>query len=162
MQVKYEKTLKLKNILVPHAGTPGGDLALKKAMYFAKLSGATINLLHVVEPISRLPIFIFSKSEVKLMQREFDTATNRIKSDMEHVMKKRVKLCHSKNINATFKVSVGLPENEINNFAKYYNADLIIMSKRRKLPGIKGILKLGSVSRKILETVKRPVLLFDA
>jgi len=36
------------------------------------------------------------------------------------------------------------------------------MSKRRKIRGFKGILKLGSVSRKILESVKRSVLLFDA
>src|SRR3970282_1339542 len=109
--------MKLKNILVPHAGTPGGDIALRKAIYFAKLSGAT---------------------------------TNRIKSDMEHAMKRRATLCHSKNINATYKVSVGLPEQEIIKFARYYNTDLIIMSKRRKIRGFKGILKLGSVSRKIL------------
>ncbi|KRT60768.1 MAG: UspA domain-containing protein [Thaumarchaeota archaeon CSP1-1] len=154
--------MKLKNILVPHAGTPGGDIALRKAIYFAKLSGATINILHVVEPILKPPIFTFSKSEVKSMQKELDATTNRIKSDMEQAMKRRATLCHSKNINATYKVSVGLPEQEIIKFAKYYNTDLIIMSKRRKIRGFKGILKLGSVSRKILESVKRSVLLFDA
>lgn len=154
--------MKLKNILVPHAGTPGGDMALRKAIFFAKSSGATINILHVIEPIFRPPIFYFTKSESKLLQKQFTKQTNEIKTAMEKEMKKRAEICHSKNINATYKITVGLPENEINKWAKYYDSDLIIMSKRRKIPGIKGVLKLGSVSRKILESVKRPVLLFDA
>ena len=152
----------LKNILVPHAGTPGGDKALQKAIYFAKLSGATINILHVVEPLASPPLFTFSKSEIKALKKEFRSALLRVKSDMEEEMEKRVKSCKSKNINATYKITEGIPENEIKKYATYYDADLIIMSKRRKIPGVRGILKLGSVSRKILESVKRPVLLFDA
>ena len=35
------------------------------------------------------------------------------------------------------------------------------MAIRRKLPGIKAVLKLGSVSRKILEKVSIPILLVD-
>jgi len=142
--------MKLKNILVPHAGTPGGDIALRKAIYFAKISGATINILHVVEPILKPPIFTFSKSEVKSMQKELDATTNRIKLDMEQAMKRCATLCHSKNINATYKVSVGLPEQEIIKFARYYDADLIIMSKRRKIRGFKGILKIGGGLGKFL------------
>jgi nucleotide-binding universal stress UspA family protein len=154
--------MQLKNILVPHAGTPGGDMALRKAIYFAKSSGATINILHVIEPIFRPPTFYFTKSESKFLQKEFGKQSGNIKTAMEKELKKRTQLCHSKNINATYKVTVGVPEEEIKKWAKYYDSDLIIMSKRRKIKGIKGVLKLGSVSRKILESVKRPVLLFDA
>lgn len=152
----------LKNILVPHAGTPGGDKALQKAIYFAKLSGATINILHVIEPPPKPPLFYFSKSEIRTMKKQLNSAVNQIKSDMKQEMKKRVRLCRTKNINATYKIVEGIPEKEIKKYADYYDAGLIIMSKRRKIKGIKGILKLGSVSRKILESVKRPVLLFDA
>jgi nucleotide-binding universal stress UspA family protein len=35
------------------------------------------------------------------------------------------------------------------------------MAKRRKIPGLKNFLKLGSVSRKILEVAKCPVLITD-
>jgi nucleotide-binding universal stress UspA family protein len=35
------------------------------------------------------------------------------------------------------------------------------MAKRRKLKGIKGLLSLGSVSRKIVENTSCPVLMMD-
>ena len=39
--------------------------------------------------------------------------------------------------------------------------DLIVMSKRRKLKGMKKLLSLGSVSRKVVENVTCPVTLID-
>jgi len=38
---------------------------------------------------------------------------------------------------------------------------LIVMSKRRKLKGMKKLLSLGSVSRKVVENVTCPVTLID-
>ena len=81
---------------------------------------------------------------------------------MSEELKNRVNICESKNINANFKVTTGIPEKEIIKFSKENNIDLIIMAKRRKIPGIKNFLKLGSVSRKILEVVKCPVSITEA
>jgi nucleotide-binding universal stress UspA family protein len=44
---------------------------------------------------------------------------------------------------------------------KNQKIDLIVMAKRRKLKGIKGLLTLGSVSRKIIENTSCPVLMID-
>lgn len=52
-------------ILVPHAGTSAGDIALKHAISAAKPSSAKIILLHVVEQIPRPPMFALSSSEQK-------------------------------------------------------------------------------------------------
>jgi len=49
----------------------------------------------------------------------------------------------------------------LKNFAKNQRIDLIVMAKRRKLKGIKRLMMLGSVSRKILEHVSCPVLMID-
>jgi nucleotide-binding universal stress UspA family protein len=161
------RTLKLtpmhiKNILVPHAGTLGGDKALSDAIHLAKITGATINILHVMETTPVPPKFIFSSTERKTIQSELKNAENSIKKGMDEELKNRVKICKSKRINANYKVTTGIPENEIIKFSKEKGIDLIIMSKRRKIPGIKNFLKLGSVSRKILEVSKCPVLVIDA
>ena len=50
----------------------------------------------------------------------------------------------------------------ITKYVKNNKFDLIIMAKRRKLSGIMKLLSLGSVSRKIVEIGKCPVLLIDA
>ena len=80
---------------------------------------------------------------------------------MEDELKNRIKICKSKSINTNYKVTTGIPEDEIMKFSKNHKIDLIIMAKRRKIPGIKGFLKLGSVSRKILEAAKCPVLIVE-
>jgi nucleotide-binding universal stress UspA family protein len=151
----------IKNILVPHAGTLGGDKALSDAIHLAKITGATINILHVVEPISGPPKFIFSSTERRTIQSELKNAENIVKKGMDEDLKDRVKICKSKNINANYKITTGIPENEIMKFSKEKGIDLIIMAKRRKIPRIKNFLKLGSVSRKILEVAKCPVLIID-
>ena len=65
-------------------------------------------------------------------------------------------------IDIDYEIVVGIPEDEIEKFVKNDNYYVIVMAIRRKLPGIKAVLKLGSVSRKILEKVSIPILLVDA
>jgi len=151
----------IKNILVPHAGTLGGDKALSDAIHIAKISGATINILHVIEPIPQPPKFVFTASEREKIQSKLKNVEITIKNGISEELKDRVKICKSKKINANYKIMAGIPENEIINFSKKNDIDLIIMSKRRKIHGIKNLLKLGSVSRKILEVAKCPVLITE-
>ena len=151
----------IKNILVPHAGTLGGDKALSDAIHIAKMTGATINILHVIEPFSKPSKFLFTSTEQREIQSEQKDAINVIKKDMEDELKSRIKICKTKRINANYKVTTGIPEDEIMKFSKNHKIDLIIMAKRRKIPGVKGFFQLGSVSRKILEASKRPVLVVE-
>ncbi len=60
-----------KKILVPHAGTPAGDDALKHAVHTAKSSKAEILILHVVEDIQYANIgFQLHQSEYESIRRE--------------------------------------------------------------------------------------------
>lgn len=150
--------VKIKNILVPHAGTPLGDKALSYAIHLAKSFGATINILHVVEPLPSPPLFVFSKTERRKIGKELDSITRSLSQDIREELKNRAEFCRSKNINANHLVVKGRPEDKILDYAKKHHIDLIVMAKRRKLPSLQGILKLGSVSRKVLETTNKPIL----
>ena len=65
------------------------------------------------------------------------------------------------NMPVSVKVVHGYPDEEIIRIANECDYDLVIMAKRRKLPGLKAILQLGSVSRKVLERIYCPVMLIN-
>jgi len=148
-------------ILVPHAGTTEGDKALKHALFAAKSSSAKIILLHVVEQIPRPPMFALSSSERKKLLKNIHNADEDIRKGMISEMEKRVKICDENNIKASITVTIGLAADEILKIIKKQKVDLVVMAKRRKLKGLKSLLTLGSVSRKIVENTACPILLVD-
>ena len=149
-------------ILVPHAGTPAGDLALKHAIHIAKSSPSKIIILHVIENFPHVPVFTLHTSQVTKIKREIAQVTKDMKTVMEEEMTKRTDTCKKNGIDSHLKVIVGLPAEEILKIVKNNKINLIVMAKRRKLKGIKGLLSLGSVSRKIVESTPCPVLMVDA
>jgi nucleotide-binding universal stress UspA family protein len=151
-----------KTILVPHAGTPAGDFALKHAIHQAKSSSSKIILLHVIEDFPHVPLFTLHASQVTKIKKELAEVTRDMKAVMEKEMTKRTETCKKNGIDSHLKVIVGLPAEEILKIVKNQKIDLIVMAKRRKLKGIKGLLTLGSVSRKIIENTSCPVLMLDA
>jgi len=151
-----------KKILVPHAGTTAGDLALKHAIHIAKTSSSEIILLHVIEDFPHVPVFSLHTSQITKIKREMAMVTKDMKAVMEKEMTKRVEMCKKNKIKSHLKVVTGLPAEEILKTVKNQKIDLIVMAKRRKLKGIKGLLSLGSVSRKIVESTSCPVLMIDA
>jgi nucleotide-binding universal stress UspA family protein len=151
-----------KKILVPHAGTPAGDLALKHAIHIAKSSSSEIFLLHIIEDFPHAPVFSLHSSQVAKIKREFAKITKDMKTAMEKEMTKRVETCQKNEIKSHLKVVTGLAAEEILKIVKNQKIDLIVMAKRRKLKGIRGLLTLGSVSRKIVENTDCPVLMIDA
>ncbi len=152
-----------KSILVPHAGSPAGDEALKHAIVIAKSSKAKILILHVVEdePYSSYIGFQLHDSQIESIRRRWLAEHRKVKAIMKKEMLKRVKFCNKNKIKAELKITTGLPEAEIIKLLKKQKIDLIVMAKRRKLPGIKSLLTLGSVSRKIVERTSLPVLMVD-
>lgn len=150
----------IKNILVPHAGTILGDKALSYAIKIAKPSGATINILHAVEPLP-IPPMIFTKKQDIQVQKELAQTEKALAQDIKEELQSRADHCRKKNINANSIIVRGRPEDAILKYSKKHHVDLIIMAKRRKVPGIRGMLKLGSVSRKILEISDKPVLILE-
>ncbi len=151
-----------KSILVPHAGSPAGDEALKHAVNIAKSSKSEILILHVVEGVRDVPIvFALHASQIESINRQLKEVTRDRKKIMQKEMLKRVKLCEKNKIKAKLKVTTGIPSEEILKIVKNQRIGLIVMAKRRKLKGIKRLMVLGSVSRKILEHVSCPVLMID-
>ncbi len=152
-----------KKILVPHAGTPAGDDALKHAVHTAKSSKAKILILHVVEdgPYSSYIGFQLHESQIKSIKRRWLVEHRKMMAIMEKEMLKRVKFCTKNKVKAELKVTTGFPAEEVLKIVKNQRIDLIVMAKTRKLKGIKKLMGLGSVSRKILEHVSCPVLMID-
>ncbi|TFH01864.1 MAG: universal stress protein [Nitrosopumilus sp.] len=150
-----------KKILVPHAGTPMGDKALKHAVHIAKFDSSEILILHVVEALQKPPMFALSGTEIKALLREFQKAAKQSVINSEKEMGRKVEHYKLQNLNIQYKVVMGHADEVITRYVKNHHFDLIVMAKRRKLSGIKKLLSLGSVSRKIVEIGLCPVLLID-
>ncbi|MFB5637698.1 MAG: universal stress protein [Nitrosarchaeum sp.] len=150
-----------KTILVPHAGTLSGDEALKHAIFIAKSSSAKIILLHIVEEIQHPPMFALASSERTRLAKSIRSANEEMRKEMIPEMEKRAQICQKNNIKLNLEVVIGSAAEEILKVIKKHNVDLVVMAKRRKLKGIKGLLTLGSVSRKIVENTSCPILLID-
>jgi nucleotide-binding universal stress UspA family protein len=116
----------------------------------------------VIEDFPHVPLFSLHASQVTKIKKEIAQVTKEMKSVMEKEMTKRMETCKKNEIDSHLKVIVGLPSEEILKIVKNQKIDLIVMAKRRKLKGIKSILTLGSVSRKIIEGTSCPVLMMDA
>ena len=93
--------------------------------------------------------------------KSFRNANEDLKKGMISEMEKRVKICNENNIKASITVTIGSAADEILKIIKKQKVDLVVMAKRRKLKGLKSLLTLGSVSRKIVENTACPVLLID-
>ncbi|ABX12908.1 universal stress protein [Nitrosopumilus maritimus] len=151
-----------KAILVPHAGTPAGDNALKHAIHAAKNSSAKIIILHIIEEIQRPPIsFGLAESEREKIFDSIKDANESIRQEMEKVMEKLSQQCNDESIETKVKVEMGDAAEIILDTIQNENIDLVVMAKRRKLKGVKKLLSLGSVSRKVVENVTCPVILLD-
>ena len=152
-----------KTILVPHAGTSAGDEALKHAIHAAKgtSSSAKIIILHIVEEMQRPPTFGLAESEREKLLNSINDANESIKTEMEKEMEKRIQHCRENNIDAKITIAVGDAARIILDTVDQGDVDLVVMAKRRKLKGVKKLLSLGSVSRKVVENVNCPVMLID-
>ena len=149
-----------KTILVPHAGTKAGNKALEHAKQVAKSNESKITILHIVEQIPTPPSLTLSP-ERKEWRKYLMSARREMKIEMHEKMEELAKGLRAESIPTSIKVIHGYPDEEISRIANSENYDLLVMAKRRRLPGFKAILKLGSVSRKVLEQVSCPIMLID-
>jgi len=147
-----------KKILVPHAGTPAGDKAVEHAINLAECSNGSIMILHVVKP---LPIpSMLSSLERKKVKDSIHELQRSIFEEMQEKLSSYQSKIKDKKIRLESKVVIGIPEEEIERCVHEYKVDVVVMAKRR-LSGIKTILKLGSTSRKVVEMLSCPIILID-
>jgi nucleotide-binding universal stress UspA family protein len=114
----------------------------------------------VIESLPHLPLLL-DESQITRIKRQMKEVTQTMRKTMENEMAKRIKLCKKNKIKAELKVTSGNPADEILKILANQKIDLIVMAKRRKIKGIKRIMTLSSVSRKILEHISCPVLIID-
>ena len=150
-----------KTILVPHGGTPAGDEAVCHAIHLAKNDSAKIILLHVIESSPIPATFALAESERQKLVADMERANNMLKKTMDEKLEEQIKKCKEKGVRAEKIVVVGDAAEEILKINLKNDIDLIVMAKRRKLKGLKKLLSLGSVSRKVVEHVFCPVYLID-
>ncbi|MFB5623225.1 MAG: universal stress protein, partial [Nitrosarchaeum sp.] len=148
----------LTRILVPYDGSKYSLKALDRAIELAHNFDSEIFLFSVVylnyiSPPGMLGL-IRTKSEKESIKKWIDV----VRADTEKMLKSALKRCDEKGISASYNITQGSVVNEILSFAKKKKITLIVIGSYG-LHGIGKLKTLGSVSRKVSEQAKCPVLL---
>lgn len=138
-----------KNILLPTDFSKGSDEAFEHAKDIAKSMGATIHLLHVIQPVVYpTGIEIAHESLVNL------------EGDLEAVAKKNLakieKRLNDLGIETQSTVLMGKPSEQITEYSNRYEMDLVVIATHGS-SGLEHFL-FGSTTEKVIRKVKVPVL----
>jgi nucleotide-binding universal stress UspA family protein len=151
-QIKYQK------ILVPHDGSMMSDKALSHAAYLSKTSGAEIVVLNVIEPevIPPSTLLTFIKSDTPIEKAKEDLR-NTLEGGVKQMLDERIRQCKNAGINkVSYKIRTGKIVDEIVNQSEEMDFDLIIMASSRITSSVR---LLGSTVRKVIDSVRKPLLL---
>ena len=133
----------LTNILVSLDGSDTSKKGLEKALYFAKLTGASITGVHVVVVYPTLAATVTN-------YRNFLT------KKAEKMLNSTKDFCTKQDVKFTFKILHGKPASSIAAFAEAEKMDLIVIGSRG-VGGLRGTI-LGSVASTVVQKSKVPVL----
>jgi len=149
---------KYRKILVPYDGSSYSKNALNEALEMAKVFRSKIYILSVIEVASDIPPGILSevinkklyklKHEISLPKR-FTTPTK-----LQH----QIDECTKHGVEVQVEILVGRASDSILKFASQTKTDLILMGSQG-LRGMKKLAALGSVSRRVSEEAKCPVMI---
>lgn len=136
----------MKKILVPFDNSPNSKRALSNAIAIAKLSGGSITLIHVVS---------YHSAIAKIVQPYKGKMISHVKKFMKDAKHDAFK----DGILSNQQISYGNPSEEILDYIKKKNFDLIVMGRRgtTKITGP----SLGSVSNALVQNSKIPVLVVN-
>jgi glycine betaine transporter len=139
--------LKVKNIVVPIDFSAESQKALQYASKLASQFGATLKLIHVVEPtpfINDLPNVVLTRSDQEVAKESRIRLQALAKDEIDEL------------IPVQTGVRIGKPYHEIVSFAKVTDADLIVISTHG-YTGLKHAL-LGSTAERVVRYATCPVL----
>jgi nucleotide-binding universal stress UspA family protein len=132
--------------------------ALSHAIYLAKLSDAAIIILNVLEHLEK------TDSSVSATLKE--GGDDKLSRDLEFTMggevkrliEEKMRLCREVGVKSqvSYQIETGKPSEKIVNITEEMNIDLIIMASNKVGSSIRGI---GSTARKVIDNVKKPVLI---
>ncbi|AKB18050.1 MULTISPECIES: universal stress protein [unclassified Methanosarcina] len=140
-----------RNIVIATDGSANTRRAISYGIELAKLSGATVHALHVVNTSSTISENWTAGKEIiyKIMMGDGEKAVSEVKEIGEEA-----------GVEVRTVLLDGYPSDEIINFAEYNNVDLIVMGTLGKT-GL-GKFLLGSVAEKVVRGSKVPVVVVRA
>ena len=136
------------------------DKALNHAIYLSKISGAEIVIIHVVEHIHNMDssaVVVTSKERggEKDSQKGFEIT---VEGEVKSIIEQKIRLRQQAGVKSqvSYKVQTGKPVDEIVKLSEALNADLIVMACSRTLSLTRRL--FGSITRKVIDSVEKPVL----
>ena len=148
----------LNRILVPYDGSKYSIKALSRAMELARNLDSEIFLFSVINVGYISPPGMLGLIRTKSEKDTIKKWTKSVREDTEKMLKFAVKRCDENGISASYNIAQGNIANEILLFAKRKKISLIVIGSQG-LHGVEKLMTLGSVSRRIAEQAKCPVLL---
>ena len=145
-------------ILVPYDGSKYYEKSIEEAIEIAKKFDSKIYLLHVIDALTVVPPIIYDNPDAPMEMKRFERVLKNTVSKNDLILRNEVLRCKEKEVNADYKIVIGSAADVILKFAKKMEIDLIVMGSQG-LSGIRKIIVLGSVSRKVSELAQCPVLL---
>ena len=149
---------KYKKILVPYDGSKYSKKALNEAMEISKKFFSVIyivNVINVALDTSTNILHSLANKKLRKLTREFLESEN---LHTNAVLKNKMKSCMKVGVEVRCEVIVGNPTDSLLRFSKNHKIDLVVLGSKG-LTKIRKIMALGSVSRKISEEARCPVLI---
>jgi len=147
-----------RRILVPYDGSKFSRRAFDEAIEIAKKFDSDLYLLTVMDALAVAPPTVYAIPgaifDVKKFEKYYLAATS--KTDL--ALRAEVFRCKEQGIHVDYEIMTGSPRNTILEFAKKKKKNLIVIGSQG-LSGIRKIMALGSISRKVSELSTCPVLI---
>lgn len=148
----------LTKILVPYDGSKYSTKALTRATELAHNLDSEIILFSVVNVGYVSPPGLLGIIKSKKEKESIKKWSKSVRTDTEKMLKNALKKCESKGITASYVISEGEISSKILDFATKKRISLIVIGSHG-LHGIGKLKTLGSVSRRVSENAKCPVLI---
>jgi nucleotide-binding universal stress UspA family protein len=154
-------TPQYKKILVPHDSSQMSDKALAHAVYISKITGAHIEMLHIID----LTRDILSPSTLlavigpdRPVEKAKEDLKNMAEAGVRKILEERVKICkeEGKIEQVSYKIEIGKPVNEIVRITEENGYDLIVMASSRISSSVR---LLGSTTKGVIDSIRKPVLI---
>jgi nucleotide-binding universal stress UspA family protein len=149
---------KYRQILVPYDGSKYYKKSLEEVIEIAKKFGSKIYLFHVIDALTMVPPIFDDNPEALVEMKKFEQVLKNMVSKSDLILRNEVLQYKEKEVNADYKIVTGSAADVLLKFAKKMEIDLIVMGSQG-LSGIRKIMALGSVSRKVSELAQCTVLL---
>lgn len=149
---------KYKKILVPYDGSIFSKKALSEALEMAKAFNSKIYVLAVIEMASDVPPGVLSEVINKKLNKLKREVSLPKKFSIPTKLQQQINACTKYGVDVQVEMLVGRAADLILRFSNQNKIDLIAIGSRG-LRGMKKLTALGSVSRRVSEEAKCPVMI---